>query len=846
MGRNQSRHQSGAPNGAAAPSNALLALLQEGIQYHQAGNLTQAAENYQRVLDSQPGQPDALHLLGVIHHQGGEHDRAVELIRKSVKRNPKNADAFSNLGAALNALGEFDDAAKSFQRAVTLNPKFLDAHANLAVLAARRGADAQAIKSYRAAHKLKPEEPRFPQRLAELYLKLEQFSDARDWFGRYLSFAPDDSGAHNNLGYACERLDRLDEAEEHYRRAAELDPAKPETANNLASVLRKLGRGVEAEALTEQILASAPEQWEDPAHLAGALFNKGRITEALDLYEKLLVSRADDAGLFHDYGAALHQAGRLEDAEMALGRALELDGSMDASRVELGRVFLQGKRIEEATALLAAVPSKSPSFLAACLDLCLLYAESDKLKDACEIARQAADHRDFRPSMFIKPYSVFRGACAFDDIENLSGSLDEVEDYNLSKWAGLFLELLSWADTPERIEDLSDMHRRWGARLEKSIAANPLAPIDASGRTGPIRIGFLSSDLRAHSVARFVMPLFENYDRDAIDIYCYSPAEDLGDDIQNRIRTLVKEFRIIGDQSHRDLAETIRGDDIDVLFELNGFTADSRLPVMAFRAAPVQAYWLGYPFTTGVKEIDYMLLDPYVATTRPEWMVEKPLHMPGCWVCYDPFESTAVAAEPPVVRNGVVTFGTLNNPYKFTRGCIKLWAEVMGRVPGSRCLFAHPEYRNDVIADNIMAEFERAGIDRSRLKFLNNRDSGLSHFTFYEEIDLTLDSFPLTGGTTTCDALWMGVPLVTRFGPGMHQRLSYSHLNNVGLPELCADTDRAFVDIAVELALDTKKLRHLRRNLRQMVQESPLGSAPGFARDFGDLMQQVAKKHGLR
>jgi predicted O-linked N-acetylglucosamine transferase (SPINDLY family) len=831
----------GAPNAAAVHT-----LLEQGIQQHQSGNLALAAMTYQQVLEQVPDQPDALHLMGVVRHQSGEHREAIDLIRRSLKRKPKNADAYSNLGAAESAVGNLDAAAKSFKRAVKLNPKFVDAHANLAAISVRRGADEDAIRSFRKAQSLKPGEPRFMMRLAELYLKHDQFADAVSWYERYLSIAPDDPDAHNNMAYALDNLHRLKEAETYYGRAVELRPDKPEFANNWASVLQRLGRVIEADRQFKRAMKADPEQWEDLLHYAGALFNNGSAEKALALFETLSLERPDDGGLFRDYGIALIRTGRFDESEAALRRAISLCPDQDAIRIEFAHSLLRNKKNEEATEALKAISPKSPHYLAACLDLCLVHAGSDRLEEAGKTARKAAAHRDFKPSMFIKPYAVYRAACAFDDIDALPTSISEVEDRDLPSWAGLFVDLLPYIDTPEKTTDMVELHRRWSDMAVKAAADDVFNVATPIARSGPIRLGFVSSDLNKHSVARFILPLFERYDQDRFDIYAYSPDEDTTDEIQRRIRGLIKDFRVIGDKSFHDIARTIHDDNVDILFELNGFTAESRLNVMAYRPAPVQIYWLGYPGTTGMSTMDYVLLDKFNVPENLDWLTEEPLLMPGSWVCYDAFEQIAVPAEPPVVRNRVATFGTLNNPYKFTRQCIGLWAEILRQVPESRFLSVHPEHKAPLVADNLTREFEKHGIGANRLSFVNNRTATLSHFAYYEEIDISLDTLPLTGGTTTADALWCGVPVISLIGPSMHQRMSYSLLSNVGARDLCAETPQDYVTKAVALAGDIDRLRGFRRDLQETIRTSPLGNAEAFAEDFQGLMCDLVERHGLR
>lgn len=826
--------------------NLIGGLLQKAIQHHQEGNVVVAETVYNQVLQLDPEQPDALHLMGVIRHQTGDHRAAIDLIKRSVKRKSSNADAYSNLGAAQAAAGDLAAAAKSFGRALKINPDFVDAHANLAAVSVRRGADQEAIESFRTAHELRPAEPRFMNRLADLYLKHDQFADAIEWFERYLDVSPDDVDARNNMAFACDKLHRLEEAEAHYRKAFEIDPNKPEIANNLASVLRRQQKEDEARQLFDRALQMDPSQWEDKSNYAGALFNDGQWERALEIFETLAQQRPDESDIHRDYGIALVRSGNVEGAETAFRRAVELSPDQDATRIEFAHCLLRLKKTEEAAEILLSIPSGSPHYLAACLDLCLVYSGSDQLEKACDVARTAVAHPNFRSTMYIKPYSVFRTACDFDAIESIPGSLSEVDDQDLSVWVSLAVELFAAVDTSEKMTDLTALNRRWGEQTVRDSAGGAFIHAPAALRSGPVRLGFLSSDLKAHSVARFVLPLFQHHDRDQFEIYCYAPEIDADDEVQNRLRREIKEFQVVENASYFDVAQRIHDDNIDILLELNGFTDGSRLNALAYRPAPVQICWLGYPGTTGLPTVDYILLDKYNVPEQPDWLVEEPLVMPGCWVCYDAFEQTAVTPEPPVTRNGVVTFGTLNNPYKFTRQAVALWADVMRKVPNSRFLSVHPGHKAPIIAANLVKEFGQHGIAADRLSFVNNREQDISHFLYYEEIDISLDTMPLTGGTTSADSLWCGVPVVSLVGPALHQRLSYSLLNNVGAEELCAQTPEQFVAIATSLAGDADALRGYRRNLRSAIQDSSFGNGARYADDFQSVMREVVAKHNLR
>jgi predicted O-linked N-acetylglucosamine transferase (SPINDLY family) len=255
-------------------------------------------------------------------------------------------------------------------------------------------------------------------------------------------------------------------------------------------------------------------------------------------------------------------------------------------------------------------------------------------------------------------------------------------------------------------------------------------------------------------------PIFDRYDRTRFELHCYTPFDLPGDPTQVHLRRQATSFNITDRLSMRDLAERIRADGIDILFDLNGATRNGQVEAMAWRPAPVQVSYLGYGGTTGLETMDYALMDRFVVPTEPGLWIEAPLLMKGSWVCFTDYPEEPIEPEPPLTRNGVVTFGTMNATYKFTASIVALWARIMNAVPGSRMVFVRPETRSAMIKTNLAKEFAKHGIAHDRLFFVANEGGQFKHLSFYNEFDIALDTYPAVGGTTACDTLWMGVPVV--------------------------------------------------------------------------------------
>jgi predicted O-linked N-acetylglucosamine transferase (SPINDLY family) len=397
----------------------------------------------------------------------------------------------------------------------------------------------------------------------------------------------------------------------------------------------------------------------------------------------------------------------------------------------------------------------------------------------------------------------------------------------------LLFQLPRIASETDRLE-VVEQHRLLGERLERRAAAAPIVRPPRGRGGGPIRLGFLSSDLRHHVVAYFAQPLWE-YADPRFALYGYSSFRGEPDVVQQWIAGRSAGFRILPEDD-REAAGLMAADELDLLIDLGGTAPGSRPGVLAFRPAPLQASWLGYPHSLGLPVIDHIILDPFLAPERRELLLEAPLLMPQSWIAmsgaaFQP--QPPLQPEPPFRHCGRVTFGTANDPYKFNPPMLRAWARIVAAAPGSRFMIVRPEAGAQVFRDNIAGIFALEGVTAERLDFRPVRGAVRAA---YGEIDIALDTFPVTGGTTTCEAFWMGAPTVTLAGPAIYERLGWSILNNLGLADLAAPDVAAYERTAVALADDPARLAELRRTARQRVASHPIGQARAFAACFYDLV----------
>ena len=706
---------------------------------------------------------------------------------------------------------------------------------------------------------------------------------ARQGLARWLG----DHDLNNLLGVVLKQQGHYAQALQALERAALADPTSHAPLINRGGVLLAMGDGARAVPVYRQLIQLRPADAEMCRLLGVAHQLSGEMDLAIQHFEQACALAPADDRAWADLVAVQRRGERHDDALQTLARAVAAAGSTQRLVTVQAATLAAAGRHAEALAGLEAVLAKDPSaawahyhlglihdgfnrpaanrhlLRAAQLDpknrdaLVALARSLDRTRGPQEAACIQAAHAVARQVMALGgdllPHSrVLAGIlerCA--DHEGVADLIDF--DRNGHHWArtgqpwALHHHLGRVRHAQDR-RSLVEMHRCWGRGVEAVAERTPLrraAPRTARGaRRERIRVGVMSSDLRAHPVSYFALPLLEGHDRSRFEFFCYSWSNKPVDAVQKHIAGQVAVFRHHPQISHRDAAQLIADDQPDILFELGGTTDMNKLEVMAWRPAPVQVSWLGYPHSAGLASIDRILVDPWLKPADPALLAEQPFELAHSWVTLGRLGfGDGVAIEPglPQDRHGPLTFGTMNNPAKYRPETLAAWAEVLRRTPGSRFLFVRPEGGATVFRQNIRRAFEACGVSGDRVDFIAVRGTHLQH---YNAIDIALDTFPQTGGTTTCESLWMGVPVVTLVGEAFFERLSYSNLMNAGLAELCAFDVEAYIALAVALASDAPKRRALRTGMRERLRTQPLGRNELFVDDFQRAIESAVSRTG--
>ncbi len=390
-------------------------------------------------------------------------------------------------------------------------------------------------------------------------------------------------------------------------------------------------------------------------------------------------------------------------------------------------------------------------------------------------------------------------------------------------------------------QDIYNESLLWGARLEKELK-NSGTIIRNSADTGRrLKVGYVSADFRRHSLSYFFEPLLKAHDRDFVEIFCYSNLH-TPDDVTARLQQYAGHWRHIAGKNDDQVAEQIINDEIDILVDLSGHTAGNRLMVFARKPAPVQLTWLGYVNTTGLHAIDYHIVDSVAVPDGEEkYYTEQMVRLPTGFVCFNPPANAPEVQQSPITSNDTVTFGSVNNLIKINPEVIALWSEILTRRENSRLLFQAKPFGDHFVRDRYAKLFEEQGIAVGRVEFVPSL-SAREFLKLHNRIDIALDPFPFNGITTTCNTLWMGVPVITLMGERYCSRMAASALKRLGLDELIANTKDEYVTKAIELAANAERLNELRMGMRDRMLASPLCDAKGFTQTieeaYADIWQQ--------
>ncbi len=634
---------------------------------------------------------------------------------------------------------------------------------------------------------------------------------------------------HNNLGEALRAQGKLDQARAAYEQALSLRPTYADAHSNLGLVLYAQDKLAEAVAAFEQALAISADA-DTYLHLGDVLRDLNRLDGAISAYNRALALRPEFAQACNNLGAALRQQGKLEEALAVLKRALTLDADYAEAYYNFGIALADYGKQDDAIAAYRRALQLRPDLAEAHYNLALVLQREGQLADAITAYEQALALRPNDHEAFNNLGHALLAQGRLEDARTAFERALAMQPGFADAHSNLLM-LLNYRFDVEPADVFAE-HLRWGTRHAEALARS-LPPHDIDSTPDRrLRIGYVSPDLRSHSVAFFVEPLLKTHDRRHFDVFCYANVR-RPDTMTERLKELADHWRDIVRLDDDEVARLIREDGIDILVDLAGHTAGNRLLVFARKPAPIQIAYLGYPNTRGFDAIDYWLTDaladPPEETER--YYVERVIRLPNGFNCYQPPPHSPPVSPLPALKTGHITFGSFNNTPKINERVIACWAAILNAVPRSRLILKARALADRQTRERLEQCFIGHGIAAERIEMVSWTASSADHLQLYHRVDIALDTFPYNGHTTTCEALWMGVPVVTLAGHMHAGRVGVSLLTHAGLLELVAENPEKYVRIAVALASDLGHLKDLRQGLRDKLKRSPLADTAGFTRD---------------
>jgi predicted O-linked N-acetylglucosamine transferase (SPINDLY family) len=651
-------------------------------------------------------------------------------------------------------------------------------------------------------------------------------------FQKTAELMPSDAEAHFNLGVVQKSIGQLGDAVASYRRALKINPAFAEAHGNLGNALKDLGQINDAVASYRSALKFKPGFADAHNNLGTVLKDLGQFDEAAASYRRAVALKPDFPDAFYNLGNVLRDLGQLEDAVASYRRALDIKPDFVDALNNLGASLKELGLFVDAAASYRRIIDLKPGFADAYNYLGTVLKDLGQLDDAVANYRRALeidpDYADAHSNLG----TALKELGQLDDaVESYRRALEIKHDFT-----GAYSNLLFTLNYSSRFSPTYclDEARRYGRLVSDKVDARFTA-WQCTATPERLRVGLVSGDLRNHPVGYFLESLLTHIDPVRIELIAY-PTDTKTDALTARIKPFFSAWKPLSGLSDEAAARLIHADGVHILMDLAGHSRYGRLPMFAWKPSPVQAAWLGYFATTGVSEIDYLLADQVgVPEDHREQFTETVWYLPDTRLCFSPPETDLPVAPLPAQNNGHITFGCFQNMAKVEDGVLSAWAAILAALPGSRLRWQCHQFKDPAVVKQLMPRLQQHGFDPAQVELLGSI-AREAYLAAHSKVDMILDTFPYPGGTTTCEALWMGVPTLTLAGDTLLSRQGASLLTAAGLRDWIAASRKEYAAKALEFASDLPRLAALRAGLREQARASPLFDAARFALNLEDAL----------
>jgi protein O-GlcNAc transferase len=734
------------------------------------------------------------------HHAAGRLPEAEKLYHKVLRADPNHPDALHLLGVIAHQVGKNDIAAGLISKALDNRPNFAEAHYSLGLTLQKLGRLDDAVACFNKALAINPDYTKAHINLGALLQGQGQFDDAIARYSKALAIAPDDSEAHYNMGVALQKMERLEEAASSYQNALANNPDNFAAHNNLGAVFQDLGK----------------------------------LDEAVASYHQALTKKPDFAQAIYNLGITFQKLGYFNDAVVSYRKALAIDPDYDEAHNNLGNALRDLGEINEAMACFQKAIAINPDYAEAHNNLGTVFQELGQQEEAIEAYRRALRIRPDYEIASVCLLHQLRHACAWREVEELELSVKKFTETSIREGSKVALRPFDNMTTSDNVAENYIIAQAASREIAQRVSGLiPSFPKPGNkGVQSKITIGYLSSDFQNHPVAHLMLGLFELHDRNNFNIIGFSHGQNDASPYREKIVRGCDGFFDLQTVSHLEAAKQISQSGVDILVDLNGHTQNNRLEICALRPAPVQATYLGFPGTSGANFLDYILTDRIVTPEdHSRYYSEQLVYLPHCYQINDHRQKIS---DIPITKSDFglpekgFVFCSFNSNFKIEPVMFDCWMNLLKNVPGSVLwLFKS----NELAMRNLKAEAQARGVAAERLIFTDRLPND-QHLARYRLADLVLDTRLCGGHTTTSDALWAGVPVVTLLGNHFASRVSASILSAVGLPELVTKTLEEYEALAFRLSQNRDELDILKANLADKRLNEPLFDTPRFVRNL--------------
>ena len=699
--------------------------------------------------------------------------------------------------------GRLPQAEAHYRQILHRQPNHSDALHYLGVIACQSGQHDIAVELIRKAISANPLSPIYYNNLGNALNGQGKPDGAIASFLQALSFKPDFAEAHYNLGNALRDQGKLDAAIASYQKALLAKPDFAAASNNLGTTLKAQGKLDEAIASYRRALSFKPDFADAHNNLGIALKAHGKLDEAITSFLHALSLKPDYAEAHYNLGNALRDQGKSDAAVSSYQRALSFKPDLAEAHYNLGLVLQKNGKPDEAIVCHRRALSLKPDYAEAYNNWGAALLDQGKRDDAVALYRKALS---VKPD-YAGAYSNLLYATQLYAMESPAKVIQECEQFAAHFEAPLRPQ---W----QRHRNIREPGRR-------------------------LKVGYVSGDFRRHAVAYFIEPVLARHDKGQVEIFCYY-SHTQHDEFSERLKGYSDHWLNCKSMTDDQLAERIRCDGIDILVDLSGHTAHNRLLTFARKPAPIQITYLGFQGNNGLAAMDYRLTDAYIDPAGSEAScTEKLLRLPDSLWCHRPGNDMPEIQVLPARQNGYMTFGSFNNFSKIDKQCVELWARLLRAVPDARLLMVTvPEGES---RRQLTEQFASLQVSAQRLLF-HARLPPSEFYRVLQQADLALDPVSVHGATTTCESLWLGVPVVSLVGTRFAARFGLGILSAAGLQEFAATSAEEYIKIAVNVAKNVPRLAQLRAGLRARMAGSPLMDEVKITRSLEKIYRDVWAK----